>query len=165
MTPFREPDRSALATFAQHVSIAETLLGVIADLTAQVGIEADGNDTQRARGEAWSSLWEQLGQARAIAARLARDVTAFNAARVRAGDPYVVAAQLAPIPPAMRSAAVDAIAALRAAIPEVVVPSPPQPAEGATPTSPGSTWGWRPGAIFWFRIGILVALLLAALLR
>jgi hypothetical protein len=150
MQPYREPDRSELADFAQHISIAETLYVEFTSYPGRVQAMLKQKDfstellseLQWQGAAAWERLWEQLRQARDIAARLGRDVTSFDIARKRAGDIWgggtslelgawqgagqrqrgrLVTWRAAPHEPARA-----AIAAMRAAIPEVVIPKAPK---------------------------------------
>jgi acyl-CoA reductase-like NAD-dependent aldehyde dehydrogenase len=164
MTAYREPDRSVLETFKKHVEIAETLLDVCADLSKQ--FDDPTGDIRRARGDAWRDAWEQLVQAREIAARLDRDVTAFDQARVIAGNPHSVAAGMTPIREPMEDATWAAIAALRAAVPEVVISKPaahPTAAEAGIPRA--SRGRIRLSPLFWAQVGSLLALICVALSR
>lgn len=129
MTAYREVDAPGLTAFAKHISIAETLYGVNLDLLHHPERLTD-DELQRSFLQTWGDLWEQLDQARAIVFRLKRDTAAFDAARGRGGDPYLVAAGIIPITQKMREATVMAIAALRACVPEVIVPA-------SRPTAPG----------------------------
>ncbi|HEY4178425.1 MAG TPA: hypothetical protein VGM90_16375 [Kofleriaceae bacterium] len=84
-------------------------------------------ETNRSYLDTWRDLWEQLDQARGVIIQLGRDSALFDAARVRAGDPLLVAGGVVPLSEPMREAARDAITALRAAVPEIVIPEPPPP--------------------------------------
>ena len=135
---YRQPDHSALETFASHLSIAETMLGVHRDLLARLWREPDLRDSYL---KSWGELWEQLDEARAIVGRLERDGRAYDVERQRAGDPYLAAAGLVAVTPAMREATQAAIAALRACAPEIVVPEPdPRPAPVLQPWVMSTFW-------------------------
>jgi len=165
---YREEDRSELAAFKQHIEIAETLLGVNADLSEQLVSDTDDDgELRRARGETWGNLWEQLVQARTIVARLGRDVGPFDAERARAGNPYHVAAGMARIEEPMRVATRAAIDALRVAIPEVVIPvaaKTPTPADTGIPRRPAASH-FRMTPMVWAQVGSFVAIVLVALAR
>jgi len=123
MTAFRDQDHSQLAAFKVHISIAESLLDVVADFGAQMRAVAN-SELYAQRGETWSNLWTQLDQARQIAASLGRDLTAFDASRAEVGDVHL-ATTGQPITNAMLHATAAAIDTLRAAVPEVVIPRSP----------------------------------------
>lgn len=160
MEPFRDEDRSQLATFAQHIKLAETFLGIAGELSD--GLNSDSTpDERRAPSETWVNLWEQLGQARAIAVRFDRDVAAYDAARAKASNPYLLVAASARITGPLRAIAREAIAGLRAAFPEVVVPEPKPLGAGERMTPPPAGWWPSPFAIY--RIGMLVTVLVVAL--
>ncbi|MBA3397391.1 MAG: hypothetical protein H0T89_32495 [Deltaproteobacteria bacterium] len=164
MMAYRESaDTSELAAFANHISIAETLLNVNLELLEQLGLQEEA-ELRRAYLQSWGDLWEQLDQARAIVVRLARDVSAYQVARARAGDPYLVAAGMIRINEAMREATVTAIATLRACVPEVVVPSTVKPMArepgGARPAVSS-----RPSRLFGPRAAYFLGMLILVLVR
>lgn len=129
--------------FATHIGIAIDALNRIEALTRNIatlggGVAQDAMDRwayEWAKG--WQDAWDQLGEARTIAMRFGRDVSRFDEARAAAGDIYVDAASGSAVQVARtvhmswqtRSTepAKRAIAALRAAMPEVVVPGPTPP--------------------------------------
>jgi len=156
--------------FATHIGIAIDALDRIEALTRNIatlegGVAQDAMDRwayEWAKG--WQDAWDQLGEARTIVARFGRDVSRFDEARATAGDIYLDAAsgravqvartvhmswQTRSTEPAKR-----AIAALRAAMPEVVVsgptPAPPVdievPADVAPASDPRTPW-WKTGII------------------
>lgn len=138
MAAFRDPDRAELTTFAQHVAMAETLLGIHRDLTATLH-PGSSTEERHAPLRAWDDMHGQLEQARAIAVRFGRDVTAYDAAYARTGvRTYDALGQLV-IATIARTSAAEAIDALRAAFPEVIVPRPP-PSRKVTPP-------WRPNLL------------------
>lgn len=59
MTAYRDAGTFELSTFAKHISIAETLLGVNADLRAQLSSN-DDPEFDRSYRQTWGDLWEQL---------------------------------------------------------------------------------------------------------
>jgi hypothetical protein len=158
-SPFRE-NLAPFTAFEKHVAIAQTLLGTVVSLDDRLATY-DDVDVWQARGEGWSGLWEQLQQARALALELGRDVAGFDAVCARLENPYLVAARLGPILPAMRVAAVEAIDALRTAVPEVALA-----ATSAPPARPAaarrSVWA---SPMFCFRIGLLVVVLLGGVIE
>lgn len=162
-TPYREEARSELAAFKLHIEVAETLLGVHADFSRALVHDTDDlGELRRARGEAWGNLWVQIEEARAIVARLGRDLGPFEAERVRAGNPYLIAAGMTRVDQGMLAATTAAIAALRAAVPEVVIPvARPEPGSEA-PAAAGITW-MTP--MVRFQIGSLVVAVIVALAR
>jgi hypothetical protein len=132
MTAYRDADTLHLQVFATHIKIAESLLDVVADsgarLRAQSGRFNDPvtEELLATRREAWGNLWTQLDEARKIVAGLGRDVTSFDAARARIGaELYLVVAGASHFKTDMPDAAAAAIAALRTAVPEVVIPVSP----------------------------------------
>lgn len=80
----------------------------------------------RTQREAWGNLWSQLNDARSIVADLGRDLTGFDEIRQSIGDVHSQAAGLTPLNKGMLRAASNAINALRAAVPEIVVPQAAQ---------------------------------------
>lgn len=154
MTAFRDPDRSELGTFAQHLSIAETLMGVQHELDQ--ALHPDSTREERmASAQAWNDLWIQLQQARAIATRFGRDVAAYDVAFARGGsciDDPVMGLRIAPC---ARTAVAEALDALRAAFPEIVIPRPPPPAQHA----PGASPPWRPSPMMIYRLTLLTTVL------
>ena len=172
MPPFREENHGALTAFEKHISIAEALLNTIAEISDRL-VTYNDTELKRSRGDAWSDLWEKLQQARSITLRLGRDVTAFDAICARLQDPYMVAAQLGPIREEMRSSAIEAIEALRLAVPEVVIPSSLKMAPTAAPGGSGVTARnfSIPRRSVWdspmvrYRIGVFIVVLIVASIR
>jgi hypothetical protein len=112
---YRDPDTSALATFAKHVQIAEALYVInLEHLEHPHDVER-----RQAYGLSWIQLWEQVGAARAIAVMFGRDVSAVDMAR-RRGNPDAVDLYLSR---GNRDAALRAFAEIRRCMPEVVVPT------------------------------------------
>jgi hypothetical protein len=161
---YRDPDRSELANFAQHIAIAEGLLSEFNSYPGRVQAmfkagQVPTDTLERVRvlaASAWERLWEQLVEARAIAKRLGRDVSVFDECRSRAGNIWMKGAEFdvgswrgsgqhrtrlvtwraAPNEPAR-----GAIKALRAAIPEVVI-ARPRNDEPAVDLAPRRLWPW-----------------------
>ncbi len=174
---YRDPDRSQLSDFAQHIAIAEGLLSEFNSYPGRVQamfkagqVPTDTLDGLRAlAASAWERLWEQLVEARAIAEKLGRDVSVFDQCRLRAGNIWMKGAEFnldawsghgqhrtrlvtwraAPNEPAR-----GAIKALRAAIPEVVI-ARTRDDEPAVDLAPRRVWPWI----------VLVALLALAVWR
>jgi hypothetical protein len=159
MTALRDPDRTELNAFAQHVAIAETLLGVERDLSGALHLQSTAEE-RLAPAEAWDNMWAQLGEARTIALRFGRDVSAYDAAYARSGARVMHNVRGLQIAPVARDAAVEAINALRAAFPEIVVPAPPVSGKSTQPGSPP----WRPSPRVVFHLTLVGFLLLAATL-
>ena len=131
-------------------------------------------------GNAWEALWQQLDQARNHVVEYRRDVTLYDVARASVGDRSAGAVQfdfiyyhptsflphqlvtyrkddqeavLWIVPPPQPAR--DAIEALRAAVPEVVIPRSPPSTESALPWSVR-----RGGLVLWcFFVGTLLAIL------
>lgn len=167
MTTYRDPDFSELESFLKHISIAETLLGVNADLAARLSTERDANVEQSYR-QAWNDAWEQLAQARAIVVRLGRDVTRIDAERARAGDYHLVAAGLVPIQREMRVAAKATILALRRALPEsTIADGPANRVELDPSTDPTQQRGrhFRLPPMVLARIGMFITVVTVAIIR
>lgn len=135
MTAFRDNFVNEPA-FAQHIGVAEDLLDEIERIPAR--IEAAESMTQevldhlaRNWAEGWQNTWEQLQEARAIVVARGRDVSAYDAARADAGDLFLDVAGGKAVHLYKEThftwknqstrPARTAIAALRAAMPEVIV--------------------------------------------
>jgi hypothetical protein len=155
MTEFRDPDRSELAIFAQHISIAESMIDLNAELTGGLHINSTPEE-QLAAAKAWDDLGEQVAQARVIALRFRRDVAALDAAWARTGARTIVHGKGMVVARAAREAAVQAIDALRAVFPEIVVPRAAAPKVESVDTSPL----WTPGPAAIYRIALIGTLLL-----
>lgn len=138
--PFRDQslDPAVANTFATHVGLARDALAqvdripqLVANLETGKGVDQTLMDMYvHEFSKRWETVWDQLQQARQIAASRHRDVSAFDAARAAAGDIYLPAEGKAfnmynTVEIKWRSASTqpahDAIAALVAAMPEVVV--------------------------------------------
>ena len=158
MTTFRDPDRSELAAFAHHISIAETMIELNAELTG--GLHAKStNEERRAPQQAWEDVFEQAVQARAIAVRCGRDVSAFDAAWARTGAKTPIYGKGTVVATPARQAALEALDALRAAIPEVVVPRKAPPKTEMVDTAPM----FSPSPITIYRLVLLGTVLLLAI--
>lgn len=157
MSEYRDADRTELSTFAQHISIAETMLGLEVEQTAGLHPKSYPEELL-APAQSWDGAWEQLGQARALAIRLGRDVSAYDAALARSGARVRDGVKGIVVAPVARAAAHEAIAALRAAFPEVVVPQQPP-----APTTPRSI-PWRPGPMMVYRLMLLGVVVVVAVL-
>jgi hypothetical protein len=134
---YRETDPRALADIGQHLGLAAGLLDQFVAIPKRMSVarREDLRELEHEARAAWEALWNQLGQARELVRMLGRDVTAYDAARRSAGDVWLDAARVdvhsayggrstftwhnAPIAPAEA-----ALAALRAAVPEIVVSEP-----------------------------------------
>jgi hypothetical protein len=142
-------DHRPLVAFAQHVGVAEELLGQFKGIPDRLDgeqVTQDVLDLLKAEARvAWEGLWDHLGQAREIARSIGRDVGAYDEARRIAGDIWLRAIDV-DIGPWQRTfsggrsraitwrnaptePATDAIEALRAVVPEaaVLVASAPPP--------------------------------------
>jgi len=129
MTPYREDWRAQFAELATHVGNADGLLEVNGELYQQLALMTNRSvDADRACLDTWRDLWTELDRARAILVGLGRDTKQFDAAREQAGNPLLVVGRLTPLREPMRAAARDAIAAARAAIPEISMPKIPRSA-------------------------------------
>jgi hypothetical protein len=137
--PFRD-DHAQATRFSSHVAVAEDILDRIERIPGLV--EAGAVLTQetlnalvRETTVGWENAWDQLQQARDIAAAKGRDVSAFDSARAEAGDIWNNIAfgksvtigrdthvTWRSVPTRTARAA---IAALRAAMPEIVVTQQP----------------------------------------
>lgn len=139
--------------FSQHVGVAEDFLDRIEGIPRRLdGLERGDGITQelmdhfaREWAKGWQDAWDQLQQARDLVAKKGRDTSGYDAARAAAGDIYVDVA----VGKAVRAAgevhvswrnvptttAREAIAALRAAMPEVVVVKHPPLEVDLSPTS------------------------------
>ncbi len=141
-TPYRDHDPQASTAFGQHLGIATALLEQFTQIPQRMG-GARPDEIRELEQEAratWENLWEQLGQARAIAKSLGHNVDAYDVARAAAGDIWLHAVEVsfgpwervaggqrrtvvwksAPLEPARQ-----AIQALNAAMPQVVISEPP----------------------------------------
>lgn len=133
-------DPAAASRFGQHIGIAEDALEGIEKIPAMIEALPDGTGlTQevmdiwsRRWAAGWQAVWEQLRDARAIVVQHGRDISVFDAATSAAGNTYdidVATGKARQVPGAVQVSwqntstkpARDAIAALRAAMPEVVV--------------------------------------------
>src|SRR5262249_26493482 len=95
-TPYREQDPRVCDESGQHLGLAIGLLDQFEHILERVS-GADVNELRELEHEArtaWESLWDQLGQARAIATSLGRDTKAYDAARAAAGDIWLHAAEV-----------------------------------------------------------------------
>lgn len=115
---YRDPDTSALATFAKHVQIAEALYVVNLEHRAQLESRWEA-ERRQAYGLTWIQLWEQMDAARAIATMFGRDVSPVDMAR-RRGNPDALDLHISR---GNREAALRAFAEIRRCMPEVVVPT------------------------------------------
>ena len=165
MSLYRDPEFFELENFLKHIAIAETLLAVNADLATRLSAEHHP-EVERSYWQSWRDAWEQLRQARAIAARLGRDVTRIDAAHARAGDADLVAAAHSPITRDMRVAAKATVIALRRAVPESAI------AESSTAVASVSAEAetQRPrvslvSPMVRLRIGMFIVVVIAALLK
>jgi hypothetical protein len=158
--PFRDADRSELDAFAAHLQFAGQLLGVVRDLTVQITHAEDRAPLVQSRGEAWTALWERLGEARAIVVRLGRDLARYDDLRGHAGNPYMDA--INGLQSRLFNVAAEAIDALRAIVPEVTVPAAPREASASVgyleTVRPQHVW--RPSGMFWARVCSLIVLAL-----
>lgn len=183
--PYRDGDTAWFQPFAQHVAIAAGCLEDTNPLAqrfaASAAFASEGTLLELCTqvGAAWETLWLQLDQARALAARAGRDVSAYDAARAQVRDrsPRAIRFDLssyhpASFPPGRQLAyrasgdtailyyvpeetlAHAALAALRAAAPEVVIPEPPQSAISPLP------WQARWGQVV---VVVMMALLLGGI--
>lgn len=131
-------DHTALRDVAQHLGIAAELLRQFEWIPRRVtGTTREDLDQLAYEARvAWEGLWDQLGQARALARGLGRNVAAYDRARAAAADIWLAACELkvggservlggyrytivwkhAPVQPAR-----EAITALRRAVPEAGV--------------------------------------------
>jgi hypothetical protein len=132
-------DPVAANRFAQHVGIAEDLLEQIERIPRAIealprgdGLTQETMDTFAQRwAKGWQDVWDQLHEARGVVAQRGRDTAGYDAAREAAGDIYVDVAsgKVTRIgnevhfswKAASTQSARHAIAALRTAMPEVVV--------------------------------------------
>ena len=134
---FGEP--GAANQFSQHIAVAEDQLDMIEALPRRLEAITDGRGLTnellahlaREWALGWERAWTQLEEARALVMRRGRDVSAFDAARTEAGDIWndVAKGKAAAIGNTVHMTwqnvstrpARQAVAALRAAMPEVVV--------------------------------------------
>jgi len=124
--------------FATHIGLARDALAQVERIPALVANLKTGKGVDQGLmdmyvhefSKRWETVWDQLQQARQIAANTHRDVSAFDAARAAAGDIYLPAegktiSTYDQVHINWRSASTqpahDAIAALMAAMPEVDV--------------------------------------------
>ena len=144
--PFRDnfEDPAVANRFGQHIGIAEDLLEEIAripkyieDLGKQDRADGTGLTQEvvdiwvRKWSDGWQNCWEQLTQARDLVEKRGRDVSGFDAARTAAGNIFIGAASgravrgLGEVHVTWQNVSTqtarDAIASLRAAMPEVVI--------------------------------------------
>jgi hypothetical protein len=145
MTPYRERGPQIFTELGQHLGLAMELLDQFEQMSKRVpgaSIE-ELYELEREARTAWENLWDQLRQARAIAALLGRDTKDYDIARAAAGDIWLNAtdvevgawqytgngkARTITWRTAATAPAKAAIESLRAAVPEVVVHKSP-PAE------------------------------------
>jgi hypothetical protein len=160
MSEFRDPDRSDLNAFSTHISIAETMIELNAELTGGLHIKSTEEEC-RAPMQAWEDFLEQAVQARAIAVKFRRDVTAFDAAWARTGARTRVYGKGLVVATPARQAAVEALDALRAAFPEIVVPRKAPPKTEMVDTSPLFSFG--PALIYRITLFVTVLGLLIAI--
>lgn len=161
MAPFRDADHSQLAAFKTHVSIAESLLDVVADFGARLRVQGDP-ELQTQRGESWRDLWMQLDQAREIAATSGRDSSAFDQVRASIGNVHLAAAGMQRISPEMLANAGTAIQALRMAVPEVVIPVSPH-SEYRNPVRYVSARSFENPAVRWSLVTWLLVIVAAVI--
>lgn len=132
-------DPAAANQLGQHIGIAEDQLAMIEALPARLHQIRDGRGMTnellallaREWAQGWERCWQQLEEARELVARRGRDVKAFDTARAAAGDIWNDVAKGRAVGDGTRvhwswenvatQPARDAIAALRMAVPEVVV--------------------------------------------
>ncbi len=166
-----------LVQFAQHLGVAGELVRQFETIPRRMRATMSGEDLAQLREEAraaWIGTWEQLAQAREIAQARGRSVATYDAARRAAADIWVSSVQTeigswAPTGTgayrrsvhwraASTKPARDAIASLRAAMPEAdgLVVAAPSPHVDLSPYHPA--WGWWPAffvvgggvAIWWW---------------
>ncbi len=134
---FRDGDHVGAAQFGQHVAVAEDILDTIETIPQRIASADEGVSQEvmdvwaREMAMGWENVWTQLQEARAIVVARGREVGAFDAARTRAGDIWndVAVGKSVTVGNEVHmkwrsvptSTAREAIAALRAAMPEVVV--------------------------------------------
>lgn len=145
MAPYRG-DHQPFQRFGQHVGVAEELLSQFDGIPRRLAEDITHEHLEQLKGEAravWEGVWDHLRQASEIARGMGRPVGGYAGARAEAGDIYAGAihVHVGPWEPnyaggkrrtitwhnAPTKPAVDAIAALRAAVPEVVVTRAPVP--------------------------------------
>lgn len=138
--PFRDQSLApgSANAFATHIGLARDALAQVDRIPQQVANLKTGKGVDQSLmdmfvhefSKRWETVWDQLKEARQIAASNHRDVSAFDAARAAAGDIYLPAEGKAissydRVDIKWRSASTqpahDAIAALMAAMPDVVV--------------------------------------------
>jgi hypothetical protein len=149
-------DPAAANQLGQHIGIAEDQLVMIEALPARLEQVRDGRGMTnelmgllaRQWAQGWERAWQQLEEARALVAQRGRDVKAFDAARAAAGDIWNDVAKGRAVAAGnsvhwtwenvSTQPARDAIAALRMAVPEVVVVQPAPLDASAMDLSPTS---------------------------
>lgn len=138
--PFRGgSDPKSAHEFSQHLGVAEDQLAQVEEMLKRIDALNSGTGAPQiamdelalAYSKGWEALWEQLQSARELCRKSGRDLRAYDAARTAAADIYVDVAKVTArhlgdrvqIKWQSRSTlpAHAAIAALRAAMPEVVV--------------------------------------------
>lgn len=140
--PYRD-EHGQLQEFAQHIGVAEELLRQYEQIPQRLGADLTQEGVEQLKADArvaWEGVWEHLGEARAIVQTAGRGVAGYDRARAAAADIWLGAFELNIGPwestvggkrrtitwrNASTEPARDAIAALRAAMPEVVVTAPP----------------------------------------
>lgn len=159
---FRDVDVAEVDAFAKHVKMAQVLLDHLVAIQERiegmlVGAPHEGSyrDLQQQARTAWVDAWAHIHWAREIAKRYGRDVSGVDRAHrqarqtwghgeyfelVRSSETGKVVWRSAPRTPARA-----AIAALRAAMPEVVITKPP-PATATTDISRSRVWLWAVAA-------------------
>lgn len=138
MSVYRETDPRILADIGAHLGLATALLDQFVAIPNRMVVakREQLRELEHEARTAWESMWDQLGQARDLVRALGRDVEPYDLARTAAGDIWLDAARVdidaaygsrttyrwrtAPVGPAQ-----TAIAALRDAVPEVVISEPP----------------------------------------
>jgi hypothetical protein len=140
MSPAYRDDPAGLRDLGQHLSIATALLEQFTAVPARLARGGElREDVSRDARVAWEGLWEQLDQARALALGLGRNVAAYDRARAAAANIWLGAAEVRQGPTervlggyrqtyvwkhAPTRPAIDAIVALRRAVPEAAPPLP-----------------------------------------
>lgn len=149
MNAYRD-DHAWIPRLVHHVRLAESLLQIFASVPQKIRMDMEDweiADLQREARSSYEGVWENLGLARELVATAGRDVSAYDRARAAAGNIWSSAdvdaggwrggvgpmhglgrsrqvyVASAPIEPA-----IAAVTALRAAVPEVVIPPPTQEA-------------------------------------
>jgi hypothetical protein len=138
--PFRDnhSDPATANRFSTHIGLAQDALDRVERIPERIAALDKGEVVNQllidafvtAFSKSWETVWEQLQEARALVAAKQRDVTGYDRAREAAGDIYLPASGKAiqlgnAVKISWRNASTkpahDAIAALKAAMPEVVV--------------------------------------------